>query len=93
MTFPVFGIGRTPADSKGRIDVTKLRIPIVIDGVTIHPGDYILGDVDGVVVIPEKAAEEAIQLATEKMAGEDTVREELAAGVPVRDVFAKHGIL
>jgi len=32
-------------------------------------------------------------LAREKVSGENTVRDELAAGVPVRDVFAKHGIL
>jgi regulator of RNase E activity RraA len=56
-------------------------------------GDLILGDHDGVVAIPEEVADEAIALALEKVAGEDTVREELAAGVPVAEVFEKHGIL
>lgn len=93
MNFPVFGIGKTPADSKGRIDVTRLCEPVTIDGVTIQTGDYILGDVDGVVVIPKCISDEAIRLATEKMRGENTVRDELAAGVSVQEVFAKHGIL
>ncbi|MCB1063258.1 MAG: RraA family protein [Verrucomicrobiae bacterium] len=93
MDFPVFGIGCMPADSKGRADVTAISEPIALDGVMVKTGDYLLGDLDGVVVIPAEAAEEAIRLAMEKIAGENTVREELAAGVPVAEVFAKHGIL
>ena len=93
MDFPVFGIGAMPADSKGRVDVTAIGLPIALDGVMIKTGDYILGDLDGVVVIPSECADEAIALAQEKVAGENTVRDELAAGVPVSEVFAKHGIL
>lgn len=93
MEFPVFGIGCTPADSKGRLDVTRIGEPIAMDGVIIRSGDYILGDLDGVVVIPAEESEETLRLALEKVSGENTVREELAAGVPVSEVFAKHGIL
>jgi regulator of RNase E activity RraA len=45
------------------------------------------------VAIPQEVADEAIARALEKVAGENTVREELAAGVPVAEVFRKHGIL
>ena len=93
MNFPVFGIGCTPADSAGRLDVVRIGQPIAIDGVTIKNGDYVLGDVDGVVVVPNEHADEAIRLACEKVSGENTVREELRAGVPVAEVFKKHGIL
>lgn len=93
MEFPVFGIGCTPADSKGRVDVTRIGEPVVIDGVKAKRGDYVLGDLDGVVIIPAEAAEEALARAREKVSGENTVREELAAGVPVAEVFARHGIL
>ena len=93
MEFPVFGIGRSPADSKGRMDVTEIAQPIVMHGVVINPGDLILGDMDGVVVIPDEVAEDALRLAYEKVTGENTVREELRAGVPVAEVFRKHGIL
>jgi len=93
MGFPVFGIGAMPADSKGRLDVVRIGEPIEIDGVKIKNGDYLLGDLDGVVVIPAEAATETLRLALEKVSGENTVREELAAGVPVAEVFAKHGIL
>lgn len=93
LAFPVFGIGCSPADSKGRLDVTTITQPIVIDGVSVSQGDYILGDCDGVVVIPQAVALEAVVAAKAKVSGENTVRAELAAGVPVGDVFRKHGIL
>lgn len=93
LDFPVFGIGRSPADSKGRLDVVAIREPIVIDGVYTKQGDYVLGDLDGVVVIPQEVAASVIAAAKEKVSGENTVRDELAAGVPVSEVFRKHGIL
>ena len=91
--FPVFGIGATPADSLGRIDIAEIGCPIEIDGVATKNGDLILGDVDGVVITPEDRGEEVIKLAETKVAGENTVREELAAGQPVADVFRRHGVL
>jgi 4-hydroxy-4-methyl-2-oxoglutarate aldolase len=93
MDFPVFGIGCTPADSKGRIDVAEIGQPITIDGVATRNGDLIIGDEDGVVIIPSNAADETLRLAQEKASGEDTVRDDLANGMPVTEAFAKHGIL
>lgn len=93
MDFPVFGMGAAPADSLGRIDVVSIGEPITIDGVATKNGDYLLGDHDGVVIVPQDCAEEAVRRAEEKVSGENTVREELAAGVPVAEVFRKHGIL
>jgi len=93
LEFPVFGIGISPADSKGRLDVVAIRQPILIDGVATKQGDYLLGDCDGVVIIPQVVAASVIAAAKEKVSGENTVREELAAGVPVAEVFRKHGIL
>jgi len=93
LDFPVFGIGSSPADSKGRLDVVAIREPILLDKVLTKQGDYLLGDCDGVVIIPQRVAEQVIAAAKEKIAGENTVREELAAGVPVSEVFRKHGIL
>lgn len=93
LDFPVFGIGKSPGDSKGRVEVTALREPILLDGVLVKQGDYILGDCDGVVVVPQERATEVIRLCLEKVSGENTVRDELAAGVPVAEVFRRHGIL
>jgi regulator of RNase E activity RraA len=93
MQFPVFAGGIGPLDSKGRATVMKIDVPVVCGGVRVCSGDWIFADVDGVVVIPARLAQQAIELSLEKIAGEDTVREELAAGHPLREVFARHGIL
>lgn len=93
MSFPVFGIGYNPADSKGRIDTIEIGKPIKIDGVEIKNGDFIIGDSDGVVVIPNKVLSETLRLAQTKVSAENTVRDELAEGVSVTEVFRKHGIL
>jgi regulator of RNase E activity RraA len=93
MNFPVFGIGCTPADSAGRLDVIEIGQPIEIDGVATKNGDYLIGDLDGVVIVPQESIDDALRLAEEKVAGENTVREQLRAGVPVAEVFKKHGIL
>ena len=50
-------------------------------------------DADGVVVIPQAMAEKTIDLALEKAAKEDVVRDEIAGGASLKTVFARHGIL
>ncbi len=93
LDFPIFGIGYHPADSKGRADITELGHPISIGGVQISMGDYVLGDEDGLVVIPRDVAEVTIAKSLEKVSGENIVRNELAAGMPMGEAFAKYGIL
>jgi regulator of RNase E activity RraA len=93
MDFPVFAAGFTPLDSKGRLDGISRGQPIRIGGCAIRPGDWVFGDIDGVVVVPDGLAEKAFQAALEKARGENQVREELANGRSVREVFAKYGIL
>jgi regulator of RNase E activity RraA len=53
----------------------------------------LLGDYDGVVVVPSEVAEEAIARAEEKVAGEDLVRDKLAEGMPVWDAFRTYGVI
>jgi regulator of RNase E activity RraA len=93
MRFPVFSGGIGPLDSKGRGVVMALDVPVECGGVPIRPGDWVFGDVDGVVIIPAELAERAIELSLEKVVAENTVREELAAGEKLAVVFARHGIL
>jgi len=93
LRFPTFCVGFTPADCKGRSKIFEYNVPIKCGGVTVFPNDLILGDYDGVVVIPHKIAEEVICYAKEKSQGEDTVRKELRKGRAVKEVFDEFGIL
>jgi regulator of RNase E activity RraA len=93
MRFPVFASGMTPADSKGRLDVVATRVPIEVGGVLVQPGDLVVGDVDGCLAVPQQIEAEAVERALAKVTGEDTVREVLAAGASIQQVFKDYGIL
>ena len=79
-------------DSPGKGEAEE-KGPITLDGVQTQNGDYLIGDVDGVVIIPADALEDTLRLGTEKVDGESTVRVELSEGLPVAEVFRRHGIL
>ncbi|MGH3002821.1 MAG: RraA family protein, partial [Gaiellaceae bacterium] len=83
MGFPTFAAGIHCADSLGRIDVDAYDVPISCGGVEVAPRDLVLGDHDGVVIVPASHGEEIIAAAEEKLNGENLVREKLAAGMPV----------
>jgi 4-hydroxy-4-methyl-2-oxoglutarate aldolase len=93
MDFPVFAAGFSPLDSKGRLDGITHGQPIRIGDCLIRPGDWVFGDIDGIVVIPADLAETAFARALEKVTGENRVREELARGRSVQEVFAEYRIL
>ena len=93
MGFPVFHGGIGPLDSKGRGKMMEMDCRVVCAGVELAAGDYIFGDCDGVVVLPQAAAEEVVAKALEKVAAEDRTRDALRAGRTLRDVFDSFGVL
>ena len=93
MDFPVFAAGFCPLDSKGRLEGVSFGEPIRIGDCTVQAGDWVFGDIDGVVVIPAELADQAFPRALEKVRGENRVRTELAKGRSVREVFDEYGIL
>lgn len=93
MKFPVFHGGIGPLDTRNRAEMVEKDTVIRIAGATVRPGDWILGDVDGVVVIPAEQSEAVFRAALGKIQAEDTTRAELEAGDTLRAVFARHGVL
>jgi regulator of RNase E activity RraA len=91
--FPVVHGGIGPLDSKGRGEMMAMDVPVECGGVRVEAGDYVLGDVDGVVVVPQAVAGEAFRQALEKVTAEDRTREMLAAGRKLREVFDELGVL
>ena len=93
MGFPVFAGGIGPLDSKGRGKVMQIDVPVECGGVLINPGDWVLGDVDGLVVIPQEHIKPVTDKALAKASEENLVRKELAEGASLKEVFAKYQIL
>lgn len=92
MNFPVFAWGSYAADQKTRGRAVAFRVPIVIGGVVVHPGDILCGDDDGIVVVPRAVADEIIRDALSKARAEKTLKRDLEAGMLATEAFRKHGI-
>jgi regulator of RNase E activity RraA len=93
MGYPVFHGGIGPLDSKGRGKIVALDVPVECGGVRVCPGDFVFGDADGVVVVPQAVEAAVAEGAEVKLRGEKETLRELRAGVPLRKVFEKYGIL
>lgn len=91
--FPVFHGGIGPLDTKGRAEMMASDEPVEVAGARVEPGDFVFGDVDGAVIVPQRIAVEAVKLALAKIEAEDTTRDELLAGASLRSVFERHGVL
>lgn len=91
--WPVFSCGCYAQDSSVRTQVVQYRCQIEIGQVTVQDGDIVFGDIDGVVIIPKKIAEEVITKALEKAAGEKQVRKAIENGMSATEAFSTFGIL
>lgn len=91
MGFPVFCRGIAPISSKGRVIAVDYNCPVVVGGVKVHPGDIVVADLDGVIVVPKDLAEEAVKRALDVVSKESMTREELRKGAGLSDVYKKYG--
>jgi regulator of RNase E activity RraA len=93
LKFPVFCTGTSPLDSSGRQIAIEMQTQIRCGRMQVNPKDWVVADELGVVFIPQHLVDQVFKLATEKQMGESLVRNELAAGQDIGEVFARHGIL
>ena len=80
LKFPVFARAITPITGKGRIATISVNTLIEIDGVEIHPQDLVVGDDNGIIIIPHGKVEEVSKIATEIMTKEEKVKELISKG-------------
>lgn len=80
LDFPVFACGAVPVKSSPDLETVGIDIPVEIGGVQIRPGDLIVGDDTGVVVVPKEAAPDVIKCAEEIKAKEEKVTELVQQG-------------
>jgi len=93
MKFPVFARGTNVYDSLHRQRVTAIDVPVKIEGLAFNPGDLIIADADGIVVVPQDVEAEVIQAAWEKVHAENITRNSISEGMSATDAFDKYGIL
>lgn len=93
LNFPTFSYGTYAQDQAPRGKVIDFRVPIKIDNVAITPGDVVFGDIDGVCIIPQEIDKKVVELAVEKVKGENLVRKSIEAGMSSVEAFNKYGIM
>jgi 4-hydroxy-4-methyl-2-oxoglutarate aldolase len=93
LEFPVFAAGTRPLDVNGRLEITGHGLVAHIDGVRIRPGDLIVGDADGVAIVPVEVEAAVIERALEKDAREAEFRAAVADGMAPTTAFDRFGVL
>ena len=91
LNFPVFARFQTPRDIAGAWTLESFGQPIEIEGVQIRTGDFVLADIDGIVVIPEEQAESVIGEVHQVMNTESLVRKAILNGVSPKEVYLRYG--
>lgn len=91
LRFPVFCRYRTPVDVAGRWKVISYGQPIQLGQVTVHRGDFMVGDKDGVLVIPHDITLEVLQRSEEVVGTENLVRKAVLRGVHPLDAYREYG--
>ncbi len=95
---PVVARYRTPAQGVGRWRVTDAQVPVRVRGgleewITVHPGEVVVGDGDGQIVIPQPLLEEVTAKVMEWSRVETGARAEIIAGLPLLKAQEKYGHL
>jgi 4-hydroxy-4-methyl-2-oxoglutarate aldolase len=91
---PVFSTGAYAQDQRLRGRVVDYRCPVAFaNGATVAPGDLIVGDLDGVLVVPAAHVADVVAQALAKVEGEDQVRGMIARGQRTEEIFAQTGIM
>lgn len=90
--FPTFARGCTPLDTYARAVVSAHGVAAEVGGVFVSPGDLVVADIDGIVVVPRAAVHDAGELVKAKRKLEEGARQDLLNGMRIRDVWAKYGV-
>lgn len=93
--FPVAAAGVTPVNGSRRWSIVDVDGPVFLLGqgggsVQLSPGDYVLGDADGVIVVPRDVAPDVVAMAEELARKEALITDEMMAGARREEAFARH---
>ena len=91
LSYPIFSRGTYMRTGKDRVQVAGLQEPVSVCGNLVHPGDLIVGDSDGVVIVPAEREREVLTRARTIHETEQEIRTAVQAGTPLREARARFG--
>lgn len=89
--FPVFARDVSPGSTLGRFKTVASQVPVAVGGIVVNPGDLVVADIDGVVIVPQAKAAEVLALAVEIDARELEQAKLIVAEKSLRKGLAKYG--
>ena len=89
--YPIYSRGRFMRTGKDRVEVSDVGRPVTIGGVQVRPRDLLIGDADGVVVVPHEAADEVAEICAGIAAREEAILADILAGSGLADARRRHG--
>ena len=91
--FPTFSHGPYAQDQAPRGKVIDWRCDLLVGDVRVRSGDIVVGDIDGVCIVPRDREREVFMKALEKARGEKTVKQAIQGGMTAREAFERYGIM
>lgn len=88
--YPIFSRGVTMRTGRGRVQADSQQAPVSLGDVRVEPGDFVVGDGDGVVVVPAARAAEVVEVADGIADSEDRIRAEIDGGSRLDEARKRH---
>lgn len=89
--YPIFSRSTYMRTGKDRVQVAEQQAPVSVGGVRVRPGDVLLGDADGVVVVPQEREDQILASALEIEQSEQAIRELVLGGARLDEARRQHG--
>lgn len=89
--YPVFARGHFMATGKDRVQVDGINVPVHLGAIAVKPGDILVGDDSGVVVVPSEQAAPVLAAAQEISAAEERIEQAISRGEPLATARREHG--
>ena len=89
--YPMWSTARFMRTGKDRVQLRAVQVPLLVDGVTIHPGDWVCADADGALVMPADRVHEVIEAAQRIERTEEAITNAVLAGSTLTQARATHG--
>src|SRR5262249_27028575 len=88
--YPIYSRGVTMRTGRGRVQADGYQVPVSLGDVRVEPGDVLVGDGDGGIVLPASRVEEGLAISREISESEDRIREEIEAGSRLDEARKRH---
>lgn len=90
LRYPIFSRGVCMRTGRGRVQADGMQVPVSLGEVRVEPGDWLVGDADGVVVVPQGRLDEVLAVSRDIGEAEDRIRTEIEGGSRLDEARRRH---